>query len=265
MEHSELKQTTQSKRWFDFEAIGRIHSCFPEKFGIPRQAGLVAEAQGAIELFPPFDQEEALRGLAGFSHIWVLFVFHRCLGRAWKATVRPPRLGGNRRVGVFASRSGFRPNPIGQSAVSLLGVERRDGKAWLRLGGIDLLDGTPVLDIKPYLPYADHIPRARGGYAQEAPPSRRTVVFTPAAASACRTLGQGRHGDLEGLITALLHHDPRPAYRDATRPATFGMALWDLNIRFCISGDRIEVQSVGFGDRNRPASSALQTTPLGED
>lgn len=231
-------------RSFRFQPIGTIRSCFTEKFGIPRQPGLVPEARAALEIGPPFDKAEAFRGLDAFSHLWLIFVFHACLGHAWKATVRPPRLGGNRRMGVFASRSGFRPNPIGQSVAKLLGIERRKGILRLRLGGIDLLDGTPVLDIKPYLPYADAIPEATAGYAPEAP-AAMPVVFAAQAEAVCRNADPAAYPDLKVLIAGLLAQDPRPAYKQGHEGKPFGMRLWDLNIRFRVSSDRIVVESIG--------------------
>ncbi len=213
-----------------FEPIGLIRSCFTEKFGIPRQPNLV-EAHATLEILPPYHQAEAFRELDGFSHVWLIFVFHRCYQRPWKATVRPPRLGGNRRVGVFASRSGFRPNAIGQSAVSLLGLESGKGKLRLHLGGVDLLDGTPVLDVKPYLPYADSITGAQTGYAPM-PAADLKVVFSPAAECSCRLLEQTAYPGLTRLIQAVLAQDPRPAYTGAETQRQYGVRLWDLNIRF---------------------------------
>lgn len=232
---------------FSFQPIGTIRSCFTEKFGIPRQPGLVPEARAALEIIPPFDKAEAFRGLDSFSHLWLLFVFHKCLGRAWTATVRPPRLGGNRRVGVFASRSGFRPNAIGQSAVKLIGIERKKGILRLHLGGTDLLDGTPVLDLKPYLPYADAIPEALAGYAPDAPLSAKPVVFAVQAEDACRKADPSVYPDLQALITGLLTQDPRPAYKEADEGRSFGMRLWDLNVRFRVAANQILVESIRRG------------------
>ena len=144
-------------------AIARVHSDFPSKFGVPRQSGLVEDLTSTLVFEPEFRSEDALRGLEGFSHLWLVWVFHQAAQRDWSPTVRPPRLGGNARMGVFATRSPFRPNPIALSAVRLDGVERTE--AWgtvLRLRGADLVDGTPVLDVKPYLPYADCVPDALG-------------------------------------------------------------------------------------------------------
>jgi tRNA-Thr(GGU) m(6)t(6)A37 methyltransferase TsaA len=229
---------------FTFQPIGTIRSCFSEKFGIPRQARLVPEARGVLEILSPFDKAEAFRGLEAFSHVWLIFVFHQCLDHPWKATVRPPRLGGNRRVGVFASRSGFRPNAIGQSAVQLLGIESKKGALRLNLGGVDLLDGTPVLDLKPYLPYADAIPEATAGYAPEAPTGLKSVVFATPAEEACQSADPVTYPDLKALIAGLLAQDPRPAYKDGDEGRSYGMRLWDLNARFRVVGDQIVVESI---------------------
>jgi tRNA (adenine37-N6)-methyltransferase len=228
---------------YSFQPIGRIHSCYTEKFGIPRQSGLVPDAPAFLEVWPPFDQDEAFRALDGFSHVWLLFVFHRCVGLPWRATVRPPRLGGNARVGVFASRSGFRPNALGQSAVRLTAIEREKDKLHLHLKGADLLDGTPVLDIKPYLPYADSIPEACSGYAPAAPPCKFNVIFSPEAEAACRSLESSGYPDLKHLIALHLLQDPRPAYQ-SDRQKSYGMRLWDVNIRFCFGPATAWVESV---------------------
>jgi len=225
---------------FTFEPVGMIHSCFREKFGIPRQPGLVPEARAILELLPPYNRPEAVRGLEGFSHIWVSFVFHACLGESWKPTVRPPRLGGNRRLGVFATRSTHRPNPIGLSAVELEKIEAESGKVLLHLKGVDLLDGTPVLDIKPYLPYSDRIADATGGFAAEAPAAPFEVRFSPSALDCCATVPQ-----LEALIRRILSLDPRPAYYgkgDGNR--VFGMKLLDYDVKWEVDGDVVLVNAV---------------------
>jgi tRNA-Thr(GGU) m(6)t(6)A37 methyltransferase TsaA len=229
---------------FTFKPIGYIRSCFTEKFGIPRQPGLVPDATAVLEIKRPFQNHEAFRNLESFSHIWILFVFHQCLQNKCKSTVRPPRLGGNRRVGVFASRSGFRPNPIGQSAVELVSIEKSNGRVCLYLKGVDLLDGTPVLDIKPYLPYADSLPQAKSGYAGDPPPSGLGVHFSKEAAGACRMLESQAYPHLERLIIDLLAMDPRPGYADAVEKRSFGMRLWDLNIRFKVVDGHMIVESI---------------------
>ncbi len=150
------------------EPVGVIESCFKEKFGIPRQPGLVEAACASLRLLPPYDRAEAVRGLEGFSHVWLIFGFHATAAQGWRPTVRPPRLGGNARLGVFATRSTFRPNPLGLSVVRLLDIDTRRG-VQLQLAGGDLLNGTPVYDIKPYLPYADALSEAVGGFAPDGP------------------------------------------------------------------------------------------------
>jgi tRNA-Thr(GGU) m(6)t(6)A37 methyltransferase TsaA len=228
---------------FTFEAIGQIHSCFSEKFGIPRQPGLVSDARAVVEIEPPFQRIEAFQALEGFSHIWILFVFHQC-HNTWKTKVRPPRLGGNRRVGVFASRSGFRPNPIGQSVVELVSIKAGRGSLQLHIKDVDMVDGTPVLDIKPYLPYADCRPQARAGYAGDKPRAVMPVVFSTAAALACRKLENDSRPNLSSLITRLLSLDPRPGYADTSGKRDYGMRLWDLDVRFSIDGNQFVVNDI---------------------
>ncbi len=216
-----------------FQPIGIVHSCFKEKFGIPRQAGLVPDAEAELELLPPYDREEAVRGLEAFSHLWLVFVFHAVRKQQWKPTVRPPRLGGNQRMGVFASRSPFRPNPIGLSVVRMGKIERVQGRLLIGLGGIDLLDGTPVLDIKPYVPYADALPHANGGFADTAPEGNSPVMFDPACEPDTLNTDPCTRERLKRLITQVLAQDPRPAYMDDNlQPREFGMRLLEFDIRW---------------------------------
>ena len=227
---------------YSFQPIGRVHSCFKEKFGIPRQPGLASDARAFIKMIPPFDQMEAFRGLESFSHIWVVFVFHACLERPWKSTVRPPRLGGNRRMGVFSTRSGFRPNPIGLSAVQLEKIVREKKETCLYLKGIDFLDGTPVLDIKPYLPYADCIPQSTGGFAKDIPLSSFQVLFSPDAETFCLEKEHNRYPGLRQLIEQLLKLDPRPAYYDYTpQKRQFGMKVYDVDVKWLLDGNTIYI------------------------
>jgi tRNA-Thr(GGU) m(6)t(6)A37 methyltransferase TsaA len=219
-----------------FPPIGYVRSPFKEKFGIPRQPGLAA-ADAVLKLNPDPLLRNAVRELEGFSHLWVVFVFHAHDARSWKPSVRPPRLGGARKVGVLASRSPHRPNPIGLSAVRLRGIDLdAPGGVEIRLGDVDLLDGTPVLDIKPYLPYADSIPDAAPGWAGEAI-ARVPVEFTERAEAAIAALA-GREargsggaegqvsaaGRLKELITQLLELDPRPAFQKRRMPPGSGAA-----------------------------------------
>jgi len=237
---------------FIFHPIGIIHSCFTEKFGIPRQPGLVPAARASLEMLPPYDRDEAFRGLKDFSHLWIVFVFHGIDARKWQPTVRPPRLGGNTRIGVFATRSGFRPNPIGMSSVVLESVRRDHGKMVLDLSGIDIMDQTPVLDIKPYLPYADIIPEAVGGFAVDPPRSSLSIEFTAQALQACTLLEQTYPGFCD-LVDQVLRADPRPAYIDKRSAGTeFGVWLYDINVRWRVLKTTIIVHTIEkFLDESR--------------
>lgn len=217
---------------FTFRPVGIIRSCFKEKFGIPRQPGLVPAARASLELLPSFNRAEALRGLEEFSHLWLLFVFHASPDTPTQTTVRPPRLGGNRRLGVFASRGTHRPNPLGMSVVKLLEVVVDQGQWRLELQGADLLDGTPILDIKPYLPYADALFDARAGFAAATPAPSLRVDFTPEANIRCREL-EGERPGLQPLIEQILQYDPRPAYRKGQEnDRIYGLRLFDLDVRW---------------------------------
>lgn len=229
------------------QAIGVVHSCFKEKYGIPRQAGLVPDATASVELLKPYNRSEALRGLEGFSHLWLVFVFHRALSEQWKPTVRPPRLGGNERVGVFASRSPFRPNPIGLSAVELLGVREEGGRLYIDVRGVDLLDGTPVLDIKPYIPYADAHPEALGGFAPAAPEGNLPVHFSEQALQFCEAQSDGEQ--LQTLLRQVLVNDVRPAYyqREAKKDH-FGFRLLDYEIKWQRLPDAVLVVNISRAD-----------------
>lgn len=212
---------------YTFEPVGVVRSCFAEKFAIPRQPRLAPAARGVVELLPPYDQPEALEGLEQASHLWLLFVFHAAPSGPDHLRVRPPRLGGNRRIGVFASRATHRPNPIGQSVVRLDAV----GNGRLHVSGIDLLDGTPVLDIKPYVPYADLVADARYGLA-DAPPPLLPVSWQGEALEAARAHAQRLGEPVVELIEQCLAQDPKPAYQLPAPDREYGVRLWDLNVRW---------------------------------
>ncbi len=229
---------------FAFNPIGMVRSCFSEKFGIPRQPRLVPAARATLEILPPYDRDEAFAGLDAFSHLWLVFVFHGVPKGKWRPTVRPPRMGGNRRTGVFATRTGFRPNAIGISAVVLEGVHRHKGKLLVELSGIDLMDHTPVLDIKPYLPYADIIPEAVGGFAADPPRSSQSVEFTEQARQACALLERTLPGFVD-LVIQVLGADPRPAYIDLQPARTeFGIRLHGVNVRWTQRQETILVHTI---------------------
>ncbi len=222
--------------------IGVVRTPFREKFGIPRQGGLVDEVRGVVELTPPYDREEAWRGIGGFSHLWLITWFHAAKGEAG-LTVRPPRLGGNARLGVFATRAPYRPNPIGLTLVRLEALERVGQGVRLIVRGADLLDGTPVLDVKPYLPYADALPEATGGFAPEAPAARLRVAWTDRARGQC-VHESGRHPDLAGLIEGVLARDPRPAYQVEDAARVYGVRLYALDVRWSVTGGVVTVLEV---------------------
>jgi len=216
---------------FSFPAIGIVHSCFKEKFGIPRQPGLAPLSTATIELLPPYNDSDALDGLEGCSHLWVQFVFHVNSRQEWKPKVKPPRLGGNKTLGVFATRSPTRPSPIGLSVVKLEGIETRDGKLLIHLSGVDLLDGTPVLDIKPYVPYVDAIPNARNAIAPT-PPEAIPVKLPDDLRHYCELYLSRTGTPLAELIQQVLQQDPRPSYQAPEPERRYGMKLLDVDIRW---------------------------------
>ena len=225
--------------------IARIRTELPEKFGVPRQSGLVPQLRGTIVFEPAYRNPDALRGLEGFSHLWLIFQFHQAVREGWSPTVRPPRLGGNRRMGVFATRSPFRPNAIGLSCVKLEGVRQEE-----KLGpvlddsGADLVDGTPILDIKPYLPYADAHPQARGGFTDQSQWRQLQVVLPDPADSPL--------SEAETLaLRQALALDPRPHYHnDPTR--LYGLAFADYDVRFRVEGDQLTVVEIAEGKGSQP-------------
>ena len=217
--------------------IARIHTDFPTKFGIPRQSGLIDALEGLIIFEPAYRNPDALRGLEEYSHVWLVWVFSEAVRDGWSPTVRPPRLGGNQRMGVFATRSPFRPNPIGLSAVRLLGIDPHTPEGpILRVGGADLMDGTPIYDIKPYLPQADCHPDATGGFAGETALYALEVDFPPALMS---RLPESRRE----AARLMLAQDPRPGYkRQDERP--FGVAFAGFDIRFTVHDGVLRVHDV---------------------
>jgi tRNA-Thr(GGU) m(6)t(6)A37 methyltransferase TsaA len=256
---------------WNFTTIGWVRSPFPDKFGVPRQAGLHT-LSSVIELATPFDAADCVRGLEGFSHLWVSFIFHLTAAQGWQPLVRPPRLGGNRKVGVFASRSPFRPNPLGLSVVKLEGIQRDNGKTLLLIRGGDFVDGTPVVDIKPYIAFADAVESAVSGYASEPPGARLQVTFAAEARAYLDSFSRHCHspesiirpgatarpdstirpgpslnlcGDsnLETMIVQTLTLDPRPAYAKPGQK-TYYLRLFDLEIAWEAGSEGVTVSSI---------------------
>ena len=220
------------------EPIAHIHTPFPTKFGIPRQSGLVEEATGTVVFEPAYRDPDALRGIEGFSHLWLIWGFSEAQREGFSALVRPPRLGGNAKLGVFATRSPYRPNSLGLSSVSLLGVEKTRGKGTvLHVGGVDLMDGTPIYDVKPYIPYSDAHPDAHGGFAREAD---QGLLRVTCARDIIAALGEDA-----AAVLHLLERDPRPAYQDdAERVYEVEYDGW--SIKFSVAGSELTVKSAAL-------------------
>lgn len=223
------KHIMQNNEPFIVTPIGYIRSPYKEKFAVPRQPGLAPTCRGFIHFYPPYDNSQAFAGLECFSHIWVQFYFHECMQHDFTTMVRPPRLGGNRKMGVFATRSPFRPNKLGLSAVTLIAVHNDNGHTHLEVSGFDLVDGTPIVDIKPYIPFADAVPAATGGFAQDEP-ERIDVVFSQNALadlSACPS-----PETLKQCISEILAQDPRPAYHEGKYDSMriYGVKLFNYNV-----------------------------------
>lgn len=238
---------------YTFTPIAILHSPFREKFGIPRQPGLAPHALGRVVFLPEYAAAACTEGLAGFSHVWLLSAFHATAGQGWQPTVRPPRLGGNEHLGVFATRSMFRPNPVGLSVVELVDIIDGEHGTELLVRGVDLLDGTPLLDIKPYVPYADSVPAARAGFAP-AQPALLPVSWSVQALADADALQLSLA--LRALVDEVLAQDPRPAYRTAGVDAhEYGVWLDNVNVRFAVSAGVVQVlalQSAADGTAAAP-------------
>jgi len=219
------------------QVIARMHSDFPTKFGIPRQSGLVEQLRSTIVFEPEFRNPDALRGIEDFSHLWIIWQFSEAVRSDWSPTVRPPRLGGNTRLGVFATRSPFRPNSLGLSSVKLLGVEHTEKYGTvLHVGGADLMDGTPIFDIKPYIPYGDSHPDATGGFTDHADDFILKVNFP-------QDLLSRLPADKQDAAIAVLSHDPRPSYQ--RKPGRiYGLCFAGFDIRFTVEEDTLTVVEI---------------------
>ncbi|MGI9877443.1 tRNA (N6-threonylcarbamoyladenosine(37)-N6)-methyltransferase TrmO [Vibrio chagasii] len=227
---------------YSIEPIGFIESPYKEKFAVPRQPRLVPTSTSRVRLVDAANCLESVRNIEQFSHVWLLFLFDKNLEAGWKPTVRPPRLGGNERIGVFASRATFRPNGIGMSAVELKGVSQDKGQTWLDLGSVDLVDETPIIDIKPYIPYSDSIPDAQGGFAAEEPEVLE-VNFSQQAQSKLAQHPEARH--IIQVIKEVLGQDPRPAYKKGKQDnKEYAVNLFDLNVKFVVEAFFINVTDI---------------------
>ena len=221
----------------EIQAIAHMKSDFPTKFGIPRQSGLVEALRSTIVFAPEFRSPDSLRGIEGFSYLWLIWQFSQAVRQDWSPTVRPPRLGGNVRMGVFATRSPFRPNSLGLSCVRLLGVEEtREFGTVLHVGGADLMDGTPIFDIKPYIPYSDARPEALGGFTDRAGDFLLKVDFP-------ETLLKKIPLEKQNAVIGVLEHDPRPTYQNDPE-RTYGLTFSGYNIRFQVKNGILTVTEV---------------------
>ena len=227
---------------FSMRVIARIHSDFSTKFGVPRQSGLVDALESTVVFEPEYRNPDALRGLEDFSHLWLVWVFDKAVRRDWSPTVRPPRLGGNRRMGVFATRSPFRPNPIALSSVKLAGIEQTAEQGpVLHIRGADLMDGTPILDIKPYIPYADAHPEALGGFAAVPAGETLEVIIPP---ELLEKIPPERREALRGVLA----QDPRPHYQnDPGRIYGFGFA--GMEVKFSVEGTCLTVREISEAEQ----------------
>ena len=219
------------------EPIAHMKSDFPSKFGIPRQSGLVSELRSTVIFEPKYRNADALRGIEGFSHLWIIWQFSEAVRQDWSPTVRPPRLGGNTRLGVFATRSPFRPNSLGLSCVRLLGVEQTEEFGCvIHVAGADLMDGTPIFDIKPYIPYSDAHPGALGGFTDQADPFLLEVDFPD---HLLKLLPE----DKQAAAIGVLSHDPRPSYQKS-QSRVYGLSFAGFDIRFSVRESILSVLEV---------------------
>ena len=227
---------------FSMRVIARIHSDFSTKFGVPRQSGLVDALESTVVFEPEYRNPDVLRGLEDFSHLWLVWVFDKAVRRDWSPTVRPPRLGGNRRMGVFATRSPFRPNPIALSSVKLAGIEQTAEQGpVLHILGADLMDGTPILDIKPYIPYADAHPEALGGFAAVPAGETLEVLIPP---DMLEKIPPERREALRGVLA----QDPRPHYQDDPE-RIYGFGFAGMEVRFSVEGSRLTVREISEAEQ----------------
>ncbi|MFC4701880.1 tRNA (N6-threonylcarbamoyladenosine(37)-N6)-methyltransferase TrmO [Glaciecola siphonariae] len=224
----------------EIKPVGHIFTPFTQKFGIPRQGAGLSIARGELVFEPEINAEEACAGIVEFSHLWLIFQFHQHADKPWSNKVRPPRLGGNNKIGVFASRSSFRPNGLGMSVVKLIDVGVRS----LKVEGVDMISGTPIFDIKPYIAYADAIDNAKSAYAQDAPENTLAVKYTEQARLKLNALSQ-KYSDIVALIDAVVASDPRPAYKQKKADEKqYHVRIYDVDVLFTISATQASINDL---------------------
>lgn len=238
-----MQENHCEQEMFPMKIIANLRSDFPTKFGIPRQSGLVEELKATVVFKPEYRNPDALRGLEEFSHVWLIWEFSKAVREEWSPTVRPPRLGGNKRLGVFATRSPFRPNPLGLSCVKLekIEVDPELGPV-LRVSGADLMDGTPIFDIKPYIPYADCQPQATGGFTSTV---ERRLLQVECPAHLLELVREDRRQALLGVLA----NDPRPSYQNDPE-RVYGMEFAEVEVRFSVQGETLTVREICKKDGN---------------
>lgn len=246
---------------FQLQPIGVVHSPFKEKFSIPRQPGLVEHASMTIELLAPYNTPEYVRDIEQYSHLWLIFIFHQHQNKKASALVRPPRLGGNTKTGVFSTRSSFRPNPLGLSVVELKQVIRNGASIQLECAVGDLVDGTPIVDIKPYIPYSDALEDAQGGFAQQRPDNELSVVFAKSALSQLERL-KAELPHFKGFISEVLSQDPRPAYKkhNSQDDKRYAVTLYRYDVHWQVRQTTVTVTDiVELNDQQLANKSARST------
>ncbi|MCK5539120.1 MAG: tRNA (N6-threonylcarbamoyladenosine(37)-N6)-methyltransferase TrmO [Bacteroidales bacterium] len=227
---------------FTIETIGIIHSCYKDKFAIPRQAGLVSAATAYIELLAPYNDIEITKGIEDFSHLWLSFIFHKHINKGWNTTVKPPRLDGKQRFGVFATRASFRPNPIGLSLVEFDSIEQKEGKLFIHIKGADLMDQTPIIDIKPYVPYSDSIMDAKGGFTDHIKEEKLHILFSPEAEHDCQ-MAIKKYPQIKDFVSQLLALDHR-AYYYKKIDKVYSTKVYDYDLKWHIVGTEVVVMSL---------------------
>lgn len=236
-----MSDHAQQANHYQLDVLGHIRSPFKDKFGLPRQPGLITHASAEIIMRPQYANPQAFEALADYSHIWLSFIFHQSTNKAWKAQVRPPRLGGNQRVGVFASRSPFRPNNLGLSVVELLDLKLDRNACVLEIACPDLVDGTPIVDIKPYVAYADALSDAVSGFAPDAPAPNLEVNF---AKGVLADIEQTGIANFAALIKETVAYDPRPAYKGGEDNKLYKMRLYNYELRFRVQQNQAIIEAL---------------------